>query len=61
MSVLKIAVVGATGGTGHALVENALAAGHAVVAVARRPEAVKIQNLRLDVRRGDLLEPDSIH
>lgn len=60
MPLLKIAVIGATGGTGRAVIENALAAGHEIIAVARRPEAVKIQNARLEVRRGDVSELDSI-
>lgn len=60
MPLLKVAVIGATGGTGCAIVESALAAGHEVVAVARRPEAVKIQNARLNIRRGDVLEPDTL-
>lgn len=37
---VKIAVLGATGGTGSILVDLARAAGHDVIAVARRPEAV---------------------
>lgn len=38
---MKIAVVGATSQTGSELINQALAAGHEVVAYARRPEAVK--------------------
>lgn len=60
MPLLKVAVIGATGGTGRAVIENALAAGHEVTAVARRPQAVKIKNGRLEVRRGDVMKADSL-
>lgn len=61
MTKLKVAIIGATGGTGKAVVENALAAGYEVVAVARRPDALKIQNNKLEIRRGDIFEPNSIY
>ncbi|MEP7038541.1 MAG: SDR family oxidoreductase [Acidobacteriota bacterium] len=60
MTKLKVAVIGATGGTGKTVVENAIAAGYEVIAVARRPEAVKIHSERLDIRRGDAHEFGSI-
>lgn len=34
---MKIAIIGATGGTGRKVMEQALAAGHEVIAVVRRP------------------------
>jgi len=37
---MKLVIVGATGNVGSRTVEQALAAGHEVVAYARRPEAV---------------------
>ena len=37
---MKIVVLGATGTTGRLVVDEALAAGHEVVAFVRRPEAV---------------------
>jgi uncharacterized protein YbjT (DUF2867 family) len=37
---MHLTVLGATGGTGRALVDQALAAGHKVTAAVRRPEAV---------------------
>ena len=39
-TVVRIVVLGATGGTGHRLVDQALHRGHVVVAYVRRPEAV---------------------
>jgi putative NADH-flavin reductase len=56
----RLVVFGATGGTGRALVEQALAAGHAVTAVARRPEAVTVRHPMLTVLPGDVLSPASI-
>lgn len=56
---MKIVVFGATGGTGKNVVERALAAGHEVVAVARRPEAVP-PRAGLTVHKGDVLDPASL-
>jgi putative NADH-flavin reductase len=52
----KLIVFGATGRTGHLVVEQALAAGHEVTAVARGLSALTIQHPRLEVIRGDVLE-----
>lgn len=47
---MKIAVLGATGGTGVQVVKLALAAKHDVTAIVRNPENLKeIQNNRLKV------------
>ncbi len=53
---MKLLVFGATGGTGQQIVKQALAAGHEVVAFARRPEAVTVQDKRLTVAQGDVLD-----
>lgn len=53
---MKLIVFGATGRTGHLVVEQALAAGHEVTAFARRPSAVTIQHPRLEVIQGDVLD-----
>jgi uncharacterized protein YbjT (DUF2867 family) len=37
---VKIAVFGATGSTGRKVIERALALGHEVMAIARRPQAI---------------------
>jgi uncharacterized protein YbjT (DUF2867 family) len=57
---MRIVVFGATGGTGSKVVERALAAGHDVVAIARRPDQVKTTHERLTVLKGDVLDPRSI-
>jgi putative NADH-flavin reductase len=57
---MKLVVFGATGGTGKQVVERALAAGHGVVAVARKPEAIATKHERLRVVRGDVLDAASV-
>lgn len=54
---MKLTVLGPTGGTGEQIIRQALAAGHAVTAVARRPEAVTVSHPRLRVCPGDVLDP----
>lgn len=58
---MKLTVFGATGGTGSAVVRQALAAGHEVTAAARRPEAVtEPRQERLSLARVDVLDPASL-
>ncbi|MCM3923902.1 SDR family oxidoreductase [Frankia sp. AiPs1] len=57
---MKIAVVGATGRTGALVVEQALARGHRVTAVARRPEAVTARHDSLEVVGADVLDRDQL-
>ena len=51
---MKIAVFGASGGTGKRLVEQALAAGYEVVAYVRNPSKLNISNEHLTVIQGEL-------
>jgi putative NADH-flavin reductase len=57
---MKLVVFGATGGTGLRLIEQALAQGHEVTVIARRPSDVAVRNRRLEVARGDVLESSTI-
>jgi putative NADH-flavin reductase len=51
---LKIAVFGASGGTGKQLVEQGLAAGYEVVAYVRNPSKLNMSNEHLTVIQGEL-------
>lgn len=53
---MKIAVFGATGGTGLQVVKQALAAGHQVTALARDPARLDMADSKLTVVAGSVLE-----
>ena len=57
---MKVVLFGSTGGTGKNVISKALAAGHQVVAVARKPEAVTARHERLEVKAGDVLKLDTV-
>ncbi len=56
---MEVVVFGATGRTGGHVVEQALDEGHDVVAVTRRPEAIRSRE-RLEIRRSDVLDPRGV-
>ena len=57
---MKVAIFGATGGTGIELVKQALEAGHDVTAFVRDPAGLEIDHERLTVAVGDVLQPTNI-
>ncbi|MER7503375.1 NAD(P)H-binding protein [Nonomuraea pusilla] len=57
----SIAVIGAAGRTGRIIVEQALAAGHRVTAIARRPDVLRPAGPGLTLRAADVLTPGSLH
>jgi len=57
---MNILIVGATRGIGRALLEQALASGHAVTALVRNPQRLAIQHEQLRVVKGDIRDPDSV-
>ncbi len=59
-AVRRVLVVGATGGTGRQLVEQALARGLAVTAFVRTPARLGIAHPALTVVQGDVLDPTGL-
>lgn len=57
---MKVLVFGATGGTGRETVRQALAAGHHVTAVVRRPEALDLRHPDLTVLRGNVVDAAAV-
>lgn len=57
---MKLLIFGATGGTGRALVEQALEQGHIVTAFARDPAKVRSAHQNLTVVRGNMLDYNSV-
>lgn len=53
---LRVLVIGATGGTGRELVQQALAQGHQVTAFVRDPGKLQIEHANLRVAKGDVLD-----
>jgi uncharacterized protein YbjT (DUF2867 family) len=59
--IMKITVLGATGGTGQHLVRQAIAAGHHVTAVVRDPARLPVAaDPRLEIVVADALDPNAI-
>jgi putative NADH-flavin reductase len=58
--VRHLLVIGATRGTGKQVVQQALAAGHGVTALARDPARVEVRDERLSVIRGDVMDPATL-
>ena len=57
---MTLAILGSTGRTGLPLVEQALAAGHSVTALARTPAKLTIRHDRLTVVQGDALDAATV-
>lgn len=57
---MRITVFGATGKTGKLLVQQALEQGHDIVALARTPAKMEIQNPRLHVVQGDIQNAQTV-
>ena len=57
---MKLLILGATGGTGRALIEQALEQGHVVTALARNPAKIRTSHTNLRVIKGDILSYPSL-
>jgi uncharacterized protein YbjT (DUF2867 family) len=53
---MRVLVIGATGGTGRELVQEALAQGHQVTAFVRDPAKLRAEHANLRVAKGDVLD-----
>src|SRR3954453_3954066 len=58
--IMRIAVFGANGGTGRLLTQQALEAGHDVVAVLRRPAQLPLVHERLTVVEADVHDVEAV-
>ncbi len=56
----RVLIIGATGGTGRQLVDQALEKGYRVTAFARDPSDFTIEHPKLNVVRGDVLDYESV-
>jgi putative NADH-flavin reductase len=57
---LRILIIGATGGTGRQLVQQALDLGHQVTAFVRKPAKLKMEHPNLRVAQGNVLDYGSV-
>jgi uncharacterized protein YbjT (DUF2867 family) len=57
---LRVLVIGATGGTGRQLVQQALEQGHQVTAFVRDPSKLALEHANLRVVKGDVLDYASV-
>lgn len=57
---MRIALFGANGGTGRVLTRQALDAGHAVVALTRRPADFPFAHAQLTVAKADVFDRDAV-
>ncbi len=57
---MKIALIGASGFVGSAILKEALDRSHQVTGIVRHPEKISIQNSNLRVEKGDAMHADEI-
>lgn len=55
----SVLLFGITGGTGSLIAKSLLACGNSVTAIARHPEKVTLRHTKLEIREGDLLQPET--
>ena len=57
---MNVAIFGATGRTGRAVLDEALNRGHHVVALTRSPDKLKVDDENLEVVAGNVLDPKAV-
>lgn len=58
--MMKVALIGASGFVGSAILNEALNRGHEVVAIVRNPENITVENDKLTVVKADILDTDQV-
>jgi putative NADH-flavin reductase len=58
---MKICILGATGGTGRALVKEALTLNHDISVFARKPADLDLFKDRIKIHQGDVLDQDALN
>lgn len=56
----KIALIGASGFVGSALLKEALERGYSVTAIVRHPEKITLKNTALEVKQGDVMSAEKV-
>lgn len=56
---MKVAIIGASGFVGSALLNEALTRGHQVTAIVRNPEKITVENSNLTIKAGDVTDSES--
>lgn len=56
---MKVAIIGASGFVGSALLNEALTRGHQVTAIVRNPEKITVENPNLTIKAGDVTDSES--
>lgn len=57
---MKVALIGASGFVGSAILKEALDRGHAVTAIVRNPENITLQHDHLHIIKADILDTDQV-
>lgn len=57
---MKVAIIGASGFIGSAILNEALSRGHDITVIVRNPEKVTVSNPRLNVKKGDVIKEEEL-
>ncbi len=58
---MQLAIIGGTGKTGRALIEQGLEAGHSITVLVRNPDKLKITHPSLKVVQGNVLDVETLY
>lgn len=57
---MKVAIIGASGFIGSAILNEAVSRGHDITAIVRNPEKVTVSDPRLNVKKGDVIKEEEL-